>query len=722
MKIISRQSLISITMVLLLLFAAPQAFAIGLGDAEVRSYLNQPLLVRIQLLSSSGEELGSVTAGLASADDFEMMGLRQGISVPLHFDVHADSGNAYIDVSSRLAITDPVVQLVLEVRWSGGRMLREYTMFLDPPTFASQAPQPRVSVGPIVPATDPVGPPATEDYPDPELLDVVETIKPETAATASIEIETTAETTPPGKELPAQSTVEPVILPETPVISDSEPAEDPAEELADRQTATVPDDPQFQLEVSPAVPDDELLDQADAASKESDAVSKESDVAGQQLGPVIEEQHESIVEIAEKPFSPAIEPSLPDSPVIDEMEYQAGSEIVGPVQRGATLWAIASNFNKGTNFSINQRMLAIQRINPDAFGGGNINFLKQGAILKMPNFNETARLSKRQAMLAAIKQEQAYLAMRAGVPYEELPVISDPATELLANNDLERPVHNSDSPDSDEGRLQLIPPAQSSDEISTGSGAGGVGVVSTADVQEVLARTEEELANAQQENTYLNERILELEAQISSQQADGSITDSDMADMEASLREKRLSEAAEKESLPEASLPEAKDDEKPWFYSNAWWVGGLLLLLVAVVVWILRKLGGKGEKSPESDAQPSDEPDAQPSDEPDAQPNNEPEADNVISLESFSASDPETEIEPENESRQPTGFKKAKVIPIDSEQAVELDPADPEVKLDLARAYISMGDEDAAREILKEVLDTGDDAQIREAKEMMEEL
>ena len=50
------------------------------------------------------------------------------------------------------------------------------------------------------------------------------------------------------------------------------------------------------------------------------------------------------------------------------------------------------------------------------------------------------------------------------------------------------------------------------------------------------------------------------------------------------------------------------------------------------------------------------------------------------------------------------------------------EPVDPETKLDLARAHIAMGDKDAARELLEEVILEGSDEQILEARDMMEEI
>ncbi len=112
---------------------SPALFALGLGGAVVESYLNQPLDVRVELISQSSEELQSITVGLASADDFEMLGLsRSTITVPLAFQLVTDTAKPYIHISSDQRVNEPVVQVLVEVVWASGRMLREYTLFLDP--------------------------------------------------------------------------------------------------------------------------------------------------------------------------------------------------------------------------------------------------------------------------------------------------------------------------------------------------------------------------------------------------------------------------------------------------------------------------------------------------------------------------------------------------------------------------------------------------------------
>ena len=121
------------------------AWSLGLGEAQVESFLGQPLEVKIELITRPADDLASISASLASASDYELIGAsRDNVSVPLRFSVENLDGNAYIAISSRLDINNPILRLILEVNWSSGRMLREYTLFLDPPTFSQPAPAPRI--------------------------------------------------------------------------------------------------------------------------------------------------------------------------------------------------------------------------------------------------------------------------------------------------------------------------------------------------------------------------------------------------------------------------------------------------------------------------------------------------------------------------------------------------------------------------------------------------
>ena len=98
---------------------SPAAWSLGLGDATVESYLNQPLKAQIDLLTQASDDLASVSAKLASAADYELIGASlEDLSVPVRFSVEDVDGDAYLVASSQLPMSNPVIRLIVEVNWS----------------------------------------------------------------------------------------------------------------------------------------------------------------------------------------------------------------------------------------------------------------------------------------------------------------------------------------------------------------------------------------------------------------------------------------------------------------------------------------------------------------------------------------------------------------------------------------------------------------------------
>ena len=117
------------------LLLASDVWALGLGDIRLSSALNEPLRAEIQLLSATPEELSNLKVQLAPAATFE----RYGIDRPLYLTRLKFSvvpGANTVRITSPEPITEPFVTILVEATWSRGRMLREYTVLLDPPTFA----------------------------------------------------------------------------------------------------------------------------------------------------------------------------------------------------------------------------------------------------------------------------------------------------------------------------------------------------------------------------------------------------------------------------------------------------------------------------------------------------------------------------------------------------------------------------------------------------------
>ncbi len=112
------------------------AFGLGLGEIHLRSALNAPLEADIDL-SATPEELDTLKVGLASRDSFARYGLDYPAflgSVELQPAKDA-AGHDILKVRSREAATEPFATLLVEATWARGRLVREYTVLIDPPTF-----------------------------------------------------------------------------------------------------------------------------------------------------------------------------------------------------------------------------------------------------------------------------------------------------------------------------------------------------------------------------------------------------------------------------------------------------------------------------------------------------------------------------------------------------------------------------------------------------------
>src|SRR5579871_1394237 len=128
---------------LALLMALPSAaFALGLGDIHLLSPLNAPLDAEIELVDATPDELQTLKAQLASRDTFAHYGLDWPVflgSVQVRTMKAAD-GRPIIKLKSTDSITEPFVTLLVEVNWAKGRLVREYTMLLDPPVYTPGQP------------------------------------------------------------------------------------------------------------------------------------------------------------------------------------------------------------------------------------------------------------------------------------------------------------------------------------------------------------------------------------------------------------------------------------------------------------------------------------------------------------------------------------------------------------------------------------------------------
>jgi pilus assembly protein FimV len=131
------------------------AQALGLGRLTVQSALGEPLRAEIDVTSLTPEEAGTLTLRVASPDAYRAAGVDYnpvlpGTRVQL---MKRQDGRSYLRVTSDRAVVEPFVDVILEMNWASGRLVREYTLLLDPPgTPRNMAAAPPPSVAPAISA------------------------------------------------------------------------------------------------------------------------------------------------------------------------------------------------------------------------------------------------------------------------------------------------------------------------------------------------------------------------------------------------------------------------------------------------------------------------------------------------------------------------------------------------------------------------------------------
>lgn len=114
-----------------------QANALGLGDIRIKSALNEPLNAEIQLLQVRDLNPLQIKPRMADQDEFALAGVSQQRALSdVRFQVKVNpNGTGVIMLTSRRPIKEPFMNFLVEVNWPSGRLVREYTVLLDPPVF-----------------------------------------------------------------------------------------------------------------------------------------------------------------------------------------------------------------------------------------------------------------------------------------------------------------------------------------------------------------------------------------------------------------------------------------------------------------------------------------------------------------------------------------------------------------------------------------------------------
>ncbi len=143
-----KQKLILLALVISLTIVSQSTLSLGMGNIQVYSSLDEQLRSTIELMTNPDEDLQNLTVKLASNADYKRVGLDRSF-VPSNILVNLDADNPnMVNVTSNGPVSEPIISLLLDVNWNNGRILREFTILLDPPVY--DAPSTNVQVNNVV--------------------------------------------------------------------------------------------------------------------------------------------------------------------------------------------------------------------------------------------------------------------------------------------------------------------------------------------------------------------------------------------------------------------------------------------------------------------------------------------------------------------------------------------------------------------------------------------
>ncbi|MBT9552259.1 MAG: fimbrial protein FimV [Hydrogenophaga sp.] len=132
-----------------------EAEALALGRIAIQSSLGEPLRAEVEVLEITPEEAASLRVNLGSIDAFRAAGMDYNAAlngIQVNLQKRAD-GRSFLSLVGSRPVNEPFVDMVLEANWASGRMIRDYTLLLDPPKLQQSAPAPLAAGVAAQPAT-----------------------------------------------------------------------------------------------------------------------------------------------------------------------------------------------------------------------------------------------------------------------------------------------------------------------------------------------------------------------------------------------------------------------------------------------------------------------------------------------------------------------------------------------------------------------------------------
>jgi len=524
-----------------LIFLIPgPLLSLGLGDIEVDSALNQPLKAKIYLISARPEELEEMRVELAPPNVFDRVGIpRPYFLTQLKFEpVLTSDGHTVIKVTSKGPVREPFLTFLVEVTWPKGRLLREYTVLLDPPEFAQeQAPQ--------------VAAPATaelEPVVDEAKVEVEEVPVPQAAVTAEEEI---------------LAEPEEIVQEEPAVTEASEQDIDELRAKMDRALGIDHSEPVVAEEESTEVTQEVVADEEPTAEELEEAVVKETkDVAAEDE--VVTAEDDAAAE----------EVLVTEDVSTDETGAIVGDEYT--TNKGDTLSEITKATRGSESVTLNQMMLAIQQANPNAFIQNNINLLKTGVVLRIPDEASEDVFTKEQATAEVSRQNSLWREYREQVSSKMVATNIDAPDLVEEKQDISSELATEAEETLQEATQE---PAESkqdlnimvTEETTESSSTSATQVAGGEDVQKLeqeLVLSKELLQSREKENEDLKSRVGALESMLEKNDKILNIQNQQLNELKQQLStEIEKAEAAEKalqkQSISESAVETKQEQPEP---------------------------------------------------------------------------------------------------------------------------------------------------------------
>ena len=448
------------------MFLSHAVMALGLGELKVNSTLNMQLNAEVELTQPGNLTIDEILPNLATEEDFKRAGIERTFALmDLKFEVVrtenkvAGQRRLVVKITSSRPIVEPYLNFLVEILWPTGRILKEFTILLDPPSYDVEGVQP---------------------------LRLVEShgITP-----LYTEGQSSSRSRTPKKS------------------EEREEGEDFKDSGFKLRPFTETAFPEVSDEVSDEAFDDSLEESGFRLKPYDDSTFADKEGGSDA----------SVVTIP--------------SPRRTVTQGQLQGNKYGMTQRGDTLWSIARRAISAKDaISVQQAMLAIHRANPEAFINENINLLKAGYVLRIPDFNEMGTTPRSAAIAQVEEHHRAFQAYKSG-KQDALPSSSVAVRDAMPQLDAtdSGSAMQADKSEGTDGQLKIV---SSGSQSGSQSGTGGQGAGGIGDAAQM-----EEMDSLRRENAELRIKLDDLNNQMETIDSILALKQDELASLQQSLQE-----------------------------------------------------------------------------------------------------------------------------------------------------------------------------------------